>query len=335
MDRKIFTKISSKNWEHPADKAALIALKQVPQLNDIIKQALGFVTDKSVRLLYLGSAVRVSSTQFSKIYKLHREACSILDAPYLPELYISQTPILNAGAVGVEKPFVVLTSSMVERLEEDEILAVIGHELGHCLSGHAFYKTLFYILLQLVDVVTTQFQIPLAYPVIMAIVAALREWDRKSELSADRASVLVTQKPEAVYSLLMKLAGGTLKGEMDINEFFRQAADYEKDGDVVDSVYKMLNIMWSTHPFPVLRLTELKSWIDCGAYGKVLDGEYVRTDQEDESGGSEFEEAASQYKEDLNKSEDPLGKVVNNVVKDINKSVEQASDFFNNLFKNK
>jgi hypothetical protein len=179
------------------------------------------------------------------------------------------------------------------------------------------------------------FSVPLGGASLLAVIIALKEWDRKSELSADRAGLLVVQDPTICHNLLMKLAGGSNLAQMDINEFFVQAAEYEKGGSVVDSVHKILNLMGQSHPFPVLRLTELKTWVDSGSYNRILAGDYLRRDVDgQESVVNNFREAASRYKEDFNNSQDPLAETLRNAMETAdtirNKTKEAFSAFFNN-----
>ena len=68
------------------DTAALTALKQVPGINDVVKFFLGMTGEKSIRLLFLASAVRVNEQQFPKVNKLVDEACRVLDVSDRPEL---------------------------------------------------------------------------------------------------------------------------------------------------------------------------------------------------------------------------------------------------------
>jgi Zn-dependent protease with chaperone function len=330
-DKIIFKNISPRTWEHPADRAALVALKQLPGLDLVLQSILSLISDRSLRLIALASSVRVTPNQFSGIYRLHQEACSILDAPYMPDLYISQNPFLNAGAIGVDKPFIMLNSSLLDKFSDEEIQSVIGHEIGHCLSGHALYSTL---LILLVQISSSLFQIPIAQIAFYAIIAALYEWYRKAELSSDRAGLLVVQDPDVSYHLLMKLAGGGNTSQMNIDEFFKQAQDYESGGDIVDSVHKLLNLMFQTHPFPVLRLTELKVWIDKGEYQKILDGDYKKRDQETKEDLFEnFQKAQDQYKEDMGRSKDPLSSSVNDMMKGVDQATKQIGKFFEDMFK--
>ncbi len=325
-----FPEISSKSWEHPADRAALTALNKVPGLDTLLRKLVGATTERSLRLITLASAVRVGTNQFPRVHRLHLEACNILDVQTPPELYVTQTPFLNARAVGVDHPFIVLNSSMVESFSEEELLTVIGHELGHCLSGHVLYKTL---LAMLIKFMSLAMSVPLGGASILAIIIALREWDRKSELSADRAGLLVSQDPNTCYQMEMKLAGGSRIGEMDINEFFIQAAEYEGSGNILDSVYKLLNLMGQTHPFPVLRLAELKNWVDSGMYQRILDGDYIRRSQEDDDDVlKNFRDAANKYREDFNTSRDPLAESLRTASDAAETVKNRARDIFEAIF---
>src|SRR4026207_1376720 len=85
-----FPEISTKAWEHPADRAALTALRKVPGLDLVLKKLIGLSTEKSLRLIYLASSIRVTERQYPKIHNMLREACATLDVKQMPELYISQ-----------------------------------------------------------------------------------------------------------------------------------------------------------------------------------------------------------------------------------------------------
>ncbi|MBN1697537.1 MAG: M48 family metallopeptidase [Spirochaetales bacterium] len=331
----ILTNISPFAWEHPADRATLASLQQIPALDILLQKLLGIVSDKAFRLIALGSAVRVNAYQFPRYHTLLQEVCTTLDTPYLPELYVAENPFMNAGALGYEKPFIILNSSIVEKLTDEEAVAILGHEVGHCISGHALYRTL---LILLINLSLYLLQLPISRMVIEAIIAALYEWFRKSELSADRAGLLAVQDPNVSYTLLMKLAGGTKVEQMNIDEFFKQAQEYDEGGDIIDSVFKILVLLRQTHPFPVLRLTELKTWIDRGDYEKTLGGEYIRREDENkEDVVNRLRKAAEQYTEDMKRSKDPLASVlsepVDNIIKGVNKAVEDIGDFFDNMMK--
>jgi hypothetical protein len=270
--RKVLAEISPTSWEHPADRAALQALRAIPGFDEAVRKIVGNLGDRGIRLLFQANAVRVGPTQFPVLHQLAIETATTLDWPEPPELYVTQTPMVNAGAVGVEHPFIILNSGAVRLLDPDELRVLIGHELGHVMSGHALYRTVLILILEL------GFQnLPfLAGIALLPIKLALLEWYRKSELSADRAGLLASQDPASAMRVFLKLAGGGDVKEMDLEAFMRQAEEYRARGGALDTVHKILNTLGATHPFHTLRAAELKDWIDQGAYREILDGKYIK-----------------------------------------------------------
>ena len=64
----------------------------------------------------------------------------MLDAAEVPELYIRANPFPTAVTIGMDKPLIVVNSALVDLLDEEELAFVLGHELGHAISGHAVYR---------------------------------------------------------------------------------------------------------------------------------------------------------------------------------------------------
>lgn len=316
-EKKKFAGISRAAFEHPADRAALTALRKIPGFDLALKKIIGLLGEKSLRTIYLSSSVRVGERQFTRLFEIYKECIEILDIPQAPELYVSLAPFVNAGAVGTERPFVVINSATLEILDEDEIRFIIGHELGHILADHVLYKTMLMLLLR---ISVTGFGIPLTWLALTAIIAGLNEWDRKSELSSDRAGLLCVQDPGKAYGVFMKMAGGTRLEQMDIETFLQQAEEYQSGGDRLDSVYKILNLMGQRHPFPVLRVWDLKRWAESDEYRKIMDGDYPKRTEDDKASiYKEMVESARSYREAYEKSADPLIQFV----KDMGRTMEE------------
>ncbi|CAL9444777.1 M48 family metallopeptidase [Streptomyces albus] len=303
-ERRRFPGISSRAYEHPTDRSALVSLRKLSGFDTAVKALSGLLPERSMRLLYLSDSVRVSDQQFAHLNAMLRDACYILDLEKVPPMYVTQDPKPNAMCVGMDEPVIVVTTGLVELLDEEEMRAVVGHEVGHALSGHAVYRT---VLLFLSNLAVNIAWIPLGSVAVRALMVALREWFRKSELSADRAGLLVGQDLQASMRGLMKLAGGNHLHEMNVDAFLAQAEEYEAGGDVRDSVLKIMNVMPRSHPFTTVRAAELKKWAASRDYQRIMDGHYPRrSEDKDASIRDSFRESADHYSESVRTSKDPL-----------------------------
>lgn len=306
--RVTLTDISSRAWEHPADRGALVALRKLKGFDAVLKALSGLVSERAVRLELLGSAIRVDDRQFATVHRLLTEVCTVLDAPRVPELYVTANPVPGAVTIGMDKPVIVLNSGLVDLLDEDELSFVVAHELGHAMSGHAVYQTLLQRLIRLSAVLTA---VPVGGLGIRLIMAALMEWSRKAELSADRAGLLATQDPAVAFRAHMKLASGGHLEDLDQTSFFAQGGEYDEAGDVRDSVLKMLLIEARSHPFAVVRASELRRWVDSGDYTAVLGGSYPRRGEDGDASATEAaREAAQSYSDTFRQTQDTLGRLV-------------------------
>ncbi len=295
--------ISAVAWEHPADRAALNTLRAIPGVDEVIRRILGMLGgEEGIRLLFQGNAVRVGPTQYPLLWGLHVENCATFGWEDIPELYVTQTPVFNAGAYGIDHPFIVIHSSALELLDESELRVLLSHELGHVMSGHALYSTIAQIIL----LVSLGVLPMLATLVLLPVRLAFLEWYRKSELSADRASLLGSQDLGATMRLFMKMAGGgntqnVRPGDLNLEPFLQQANEYASSNEGLQVVWKIINTLGLTHPMNVVRAAEVQVWVQGGAYDRILSGEYARRGSaEDKRKWSEdMREAGSYYKDEI------------------------------------
>ena len=282
MTRRRFPRISSTAFEHPADRAALEALRKIPVLDAVLKKFMELGVERMFRIMLMGQAIHVTTKQCHKIHKVFKEACDILDM-HEPDLFLMNNFQVNAWTFGAERPFIVMNSALVDLLTEDELMGVLGHELGHVKAGHVLYRSLAYFLLDLLGK-----YIGMAGPLVsMAIMVSLSDWARKSELTADRAELLVLQNPETCIQLHMKLAGGSKKvyDQTDIKEFLRQGGSYEDfDYSTLNKFYKLLYEMRLSHPLPIYRAKEIKLWSEGGQYKEIMAGRYPTEDRVENHG---------------------------------------------------
>jgi Zn-dependent protease with chaperone function len=291
--RMLFTEIDPSAIRHPLDRLAADQLKKLRGFDTLVAKFIEFRYERLQYVLNTASNVRVSPKQLPSLYSMLRESCAILDMPE-PELYVSQRPGVNAHTSGHTKPYIILYSGLLDLMDDDEVMAVIAHELGHIKCGHVLYMTMAQQIDNLV-VLVKEFLPAVGQLVGMGIdwtiKIALLNWARRSELSADRAALLVIQQPKPCISMLAKLAGGTVRfaSQLDAEEFLRQALTYaeERDHGANNRFYHHVAGMYQgTHPFAVERVKYLNDWIKSPEYRQMLAGNYPRLPRQTQGGSS-------------------------------------------------
>ncbi|HEU5131856.1 MAG TPA: M48 family metallopeptidase, partial [Pyrinomonadaceae bacterium] len=137
---KKFANLDKDQYIHPADRRALAALRAIPGIDTALKKLLAVTGESAIRVIFTASAVKVTPTQCPDLYAKLQIACTTLGVD-MPDLFVQQNPIVNAFTGGVERPVIVLYSQLIERLSDDEVLAVVAHEVGHIHAEHVLYLT--------------------------------------------------------------------------------------------------------------------------------------------------------------------------------------------------
>lgn len=279
-ERAKFPGISYRTYEHPQALAALTAMRKLRGFDTALRGMNAVVSEPVIRMQHVSAAIRVGPGQLRHLHEIKEEAAEILDIDDPPELYVrGGIPGINAFTIGMKRPFIVLTPGIIELLDEAEMRFVIGHELGHVLSGHVLYHTMGHVL----ATVGGLSSIPGVGVAAEGVEAGIREWHRKSELSCDRAGLLVAQDPAAGISTLMKLAAGARLPNLNAADFLQQASEFELDTTGArNRIYKFL-LPHESHPILVLRAADLDRWVRTGGYARIVEqGEYEsRSDDRD------------------------------------------------------
>ena len=291
--------ISSRAYEHPADRAATAALKTIPHLDSVVRKIIEFGYERALRRGILGSAVRLGEDQLSHVWRAHARAYATLDLEPVPELYLTQFPIANALTMGAGQPIVVVNSELVQLLDSEQLRGVFAHEAGHVLSDHVLYSTALVILLRLSAL--PGIPVPL-FP----LRTALMEWSRAAELSCDRAAALVIRDPVAVCRTLMVTAAGAEAPNLDLDVFMQQGIDYREQASPFDRISRLLSDLNLTHPMSVQRVHELMEWVRSGEYDRIVGGEYLSRD-EPQSARTEASDAVAHYVERFRETFKELG----------------------------
>ncbi|MDR1968659.1 MAG: M48 family metallopeptidase [Burkholderiaceae bacterium] len=272
--RVILTGLNTKEYEHSMDKVTLDALRKIPILPKLV-ELVQTPTSMVTRYAMLGSDLRITEKQFPSLYKIFRKACDVMEVPE-PLFYISTNPELNAYTACPDKPIIKIYSYLLDILEEDEIMFVLGHELSHIKSRHLVYSILGDLLSTgaLRIIVSTIPGMSVLYtPAEISLNYALYQWMRAAEYSSDRGGFLACQNFEASCRALMKLSGYSRKyaDEINLEEFFVQAQAFQEENEAaLGKVQQILLSFGQTHPWGVLRVRELMKFRDNGDYDKIL-----------------------------------------------------------------
>ncbi|HEY3021403.1 MAG TPA: M48 family metallopeptidase, partial [Solirubrobacteraceae bacterium] len=197
--------------------------------------------------------------------------------PDVYDLYVTNTPITNAIALGAGKPIVVVDSGLLNLLDARELQTVLAHEVGHILSDHVLYRTALAILLAMSGIG----RIPLLAGLpLLGLRHALLEWSRATELSSDRAATLVNRDPLVTCRTLLALAAGLPASKLDLDAFLEQAQQFHEAKDGLDRVQRFLLQVRVGHPLSVRRCREIMDWVRSGDYERIVGGDYVRRGHE-------------------------------------------------------
>jgi len=278
--RTILAGIDPVAFQHPLDRQATDNLKRLVGFDTLVAK---FIELRYERLLYIAniaSSVRVGPRQFPKLNDMLRESCAVLDIP-VPEFYVSQNPQVNAFAFGHNNPYIVVYTGLLDLLSEEETMAVIAHEVGHIKCGHVLYYTMAYSIRDLAAIIG-EVTFGIGALIGMGLEVALLNWRRRSELSADRAELLVMQNLKPCIAVHAKLAGGSAKliDQLDPDEFLEQAKAYDSELDkgMMERFYRVWadQDLQGTHPFAVERAKELNLWANGPEYAEIINGNYPK-----------------------------------------------------------
>ena len=265
---KTFPNLKAEDFQHPWDRQAISALQAIPGFEYLIKKLMEYGFEQFFRITNLASNIQAKGNMFSRLQSTLRYAAKIMNMDE-PELYVTTDPNPNAFTYGHTRPFIVVTSGLIEATNEEELFFVMAHELGHIKCGHVLYKTMARHFKFVLDIAASA-TFGLSGLISAGLEMALFDWQRKSELSADRAGLVCVQNQHVANKAFMKLAAGSPKlyAQMDEKEFIRQIRSYEDatDESFINKAYTAIVTANLSHPFLVMRAKHLDSWIQSGGY---------------------------------------------------------------------
>lgn len=203
----------------------------------------------------LGTAVKVTDQQYPRVYEAAKVAGAALRVR-VPSIFAAPASSIKVKVLGTEDaPHLIVNLDLAEKLDDTELVAAIGHELGHIQNGHILYATaLHYLTNQAVFFVRWVIQ-----PAIMT----LQAWSRRAEVTCDRAALLAVKDLDKTLQAMVKLELGLEKGSaFNAEEYLRSIPDTKKGiGRFAE--------MFRSNPYVPKRVQALKLFGDSALYASI------------------------------------------------------------------
>jgi heat shock protein HtpX len=189
--------------------------------------AVQFFTSDKIALLSMGARV-VSPAEAPQFHALIDRLCIQAGLPK-PRVAIADTPMPNAFAIGrsPRTATVCATTGLLELLTEAELEGVMAHELTHVqnrdvmvMTVASFFASIASFIVQMgfwfggfgggnddEDGPSMMVVILVSAVVYMISFVLLQALSRYREFAADRGSAIITGRPSALISALMKISG--------------------------------------------------------------------------------------------------------------------------------
>ena len=209
----------------------------------------------------LGTSVQVNDQQFPRVFEAAKKAGEALRVE-VPPVYISPSSSkIKSQALGTnDDAYIVLNSDLLDHITDQELLALVGHELGHVQNNHVLYATaLHYLMTSAAMFVRWAVQ-----PAIMT----LQAWSRRAEITCDRAALLCTKNLDATLAALIKLAlglDGKGKDQVNIEDYLTNLPDTKKGVGRYAELFR-------TEPYIPKRVQALRRFAE-SAYYRMAIGE--------------------------------------------------------------
>lgn len=267
MNRKVLIHFDPTAIIHPEDDAVIKWVNRKPLFRRFLEKTVNRYVAMTSDLNFVGNGYSINEKSSPKLYSRFLEDCEILGIENIPSYSTTWGNFISSLSVGSEiKDRVVVTSGSIDMLAAEELDFIIGHELGHIITGHKPYHTLVEALCD------PMFNV--GNPIMSAIVKLpLLEWYRLSHYTADRIGLLCCQNINVAISSMIKMAGLPLKyyDQLDVDAFIEQTREFEElHSDRFGTIVRALSIRAANSPWMVIRVKKLLEWYNSQEYRTIL-----------------------------------------------------------------
>ena len=209
------------------------------------------------KLLLEGHSFKVTKELAPGLYDLFHEVKDTLEFKEDIEFYVTNAPEVNAFALSAteegEANIININSGLVERMDDDELRFIIGHEIGHLVSRNATISRLI------------RFVFPEPDKIPVLLYHKINLWNKLSELTADRYGYIAIPSLEKCLSNFFKLSSGLdpQRINFDFNAYL------EANDRIVTYFKENRGQNLSSHPINPIRIKALVAFSESSLYQDV------------------------------------------------------------------
>ena len=240
---------------HPEDMKALQMLQSIPFVDKVCRKVMEVGYERIYKGENLANMIKATEHCMPRIFLLMAKTAKTIGMD-APDVYVYNDPIMNACTYGETNPFVCISSSCIEKMDDEELMCLMAHECGHILCKHSLYLSVINVIWELGERMKL-----ISYSLSGPIYLALLYWARRSEFSADRCATVVAG--EKVFQRMMtKLTSGLTDIGDDCYQLVRQADEYHKHENRSwwNKVQQNCKMAFYSHPQLVNRAYEVNRW---------------------------------------------------------------------------
>jgi Zn-dependent protease with chaperone function len=202
----------------------------------------------------LGTAVKVTDQQYPRVYEAAKRAGAALHVR-VPVVFAAPSSSINVKVLGTEDaPHLIVNLELAEKLSDDELVAAIGHELGHVQNNHILYATALHYL--------TSSAAFFVRWVVQPAIMTLQAWSRRAEITCDRAALLALRDEEKTLAALVKLELGGKDSAFDVEDYIKNPPDIKKGLGGYAELFR-------SHPYMPKRLQALRLFANSALFAHV------------------------------------------------------------------
>jgi Zn-dependent protease with chaperone function len=213
----------------------------------------------SARTDLLGSAVKVTDQQYPRVYRAARAAGAALRVS-VPPVFAAPSDTIKVAVLGTDDaPHLIVNLQLAERLDDTQLIAAIGHELGHVQNGHIFYATALHYLRH-----SAAFYVRW---VVQPAIMTLQAWSRRAEVTCDRAALLAVRDLDKTLQALVAIELGLDQGAaFSADDYLRSVPDVKRGIGRYAELFR-------SHPQVPKRVQALRLFAGSAMYAQATGGD--------------------------------------------------------------